>query len=74
MLYSFGIPGSVIWTFHIIIGFVLAYIGYMLLNGKEISQPLIISLMVIGTLVILYHSHLFYYYTYNKQNVQQLPN
>ena len=74
MMYSFGIPGSVVWIIHIFIGLILTYIGYTLLNGKEIGQPFIIGLMVVGVLVMVYHSHLFYYYTFNKQNVQQLPN
>jgi hypothetical protein len=66
MQYSFGIPGPAIWLTHIIIGLILVYIGYNLLNNKEIGQPLIIGLIVVGTLVILYHAHLFYYYTYSQ--------
>ncbi len=72
-MYSFGIPGTIIWVTHIIIGIFLAYIGYALLNDRKIAQPFVISLMVIGALVILYHSHLFYYYSHNK-NINQLPS
>lgn len=67
MQYSFGIPGHMIWITHIIIGFILAYIGFVLLNGKHISQIFIVGLIVIGSLAILYHTHLFYYYAFNKQ-------
>ena len=63
--YSFGIPGFAIWSFHIIFGFFLAYIGYMLLNKKDISQPLSITLIIVGTLAIAYHAHLVYYYNYS---------
>jgi uncharacterized membrane protein len=73
-MYSFGIPGYVVWIMHILIGIFLAYIGYALLNDKKIAQPFIIGLMVVGVMVVLYHSHLFYYYVFNKQNIQQLPN
>ena len=62
--YSFGIPSPAIWTSHIIIGFFLAYIGYMLLNNKPINQLSIIFLIVLGVFASLYHAHLFYYYTH----------
>lgn len=67
--YSFGVPSPAIWIFHIIIGFFLAYIGYMLLNNKQISQLFIIELIVLGVFASLYHAHLYYYYTYGEKKI-----
>lgn len=60
MLYSFGIPEVAIWIIHVIIGLVLLYTGYALLNHKPLGQFLALSLMFLGVLAIMYHSHLMY--------------
>jgi len=60
MLYSFGIPGNAIWIMHIIIGFIISYVGYAQLNHQNISQNLSIILIVLGVLAMLYHGHLMY--------------
>jgi hypothetical protein len=64
MAYSFGMPGPVIWTFHILIGLTLLYIGYSILNHQEVSKYLAIFLIVLGCAAPLYHAYLFYYYTW----------
>jgi hypothetical protein len=64
MTYSFGMPGPVIWTFHIIIGLTLLYIGYQIYNDQPINKNFGILLMVLGALAPLYHAYLFYYYTW----------
>lgn len=60
MEYSYGIPGKFIWSMHIVIGLLLFYVGYRALNGWPVSQILALLLVVLGSLAILYHGHLFY--------------
>ena len=60
MQYSYGIPGPVIWTFHVLIGLLLLYVGHKALNNQPINQMISVILMILGTLVILYHGHLAY--------------
>jgi hypothetical protein len=59
--YSFGVPGPAIWLGHIFMGILLFYVGYSLLNGKEIPQWIIIMFLILGPSAILYHAHLFYH-------------
>jgi len=61
MTYSFGLPGPAVWIFHIILGLGLFYVGYNLLNGKDISQWMSLVLIIVGALGAAYHTHLFYY-------------
>jgi len=61
-MYSFGIPGPAIWISHFLIGLFLVYVGYKLYNNQSINKNLFIVLIVLGSLAILYHSHLSYYY------------
>jgi len=65
MQYSFGVSGNIIWTTHILAGIFLIYIGYMALNQHQINQLFSLLLIIMGSLVILYHSHLMYL-NYNK--------
>ena len=41
-----GIPGSVIWIGHILMGFFFAYMGYLTLNKQKIPQILSIILFI----------------------------
>ncbi len=61
--YSFKTPGKLIWIAHMAIGAFLAYIGYCLLNNKKVSQTSAVVLVSLGSLVILYHGHLMFYYS-----------
>lgn len=58
--YSFGIPGTFIWALHIIIGIILAYLGYNILNQQPINNNIGILLLIVGASAIFYHSHLWY--------------
>lgn len=58
--YHYGVPGFLIWTFHIIIGFILFYLGYQIINNQPISQFYAYTLIIVGTLAIAYHAHLMF--------------
>lgn len=60
MAYSFGIPGYVIWSFHLIMGSFLAYVGYqMTQNEDKPIRPLFSTIiLVLGVLSVLYHGHI----------------
>lgn len=61
MTYSFGVPGPSVWISHIIIGLILAYVGYQLINHEEPNRYIAFFLFGIGILATAYHTHLFYY-------------
>lgn len=58
--YNFGVPCSVIYSSHILMGLFFAYVGYLLIEGKKVNKWIAIALIVIGVLALLYHSHLWY--------------
>jgi hypothetical protein len=58
MVYSFGVPGYVIWTTHILIGIILFYMGWELNHGRPLPEAFSIGLMIVGAMVATYHSHL----------------
>lgn len=58
--YSFGLPGNLVWGLHIIVGGVLFYMGYELHQGRKLSDVFVIGMMIVGTLVTVYHAHLAY--------------
>lgn len=58
--YSFGLPGSLVWITHIVVGAMLAYIGYNILNKKSLNPNWGILLLVLGVMVGFYHAHLWY--------------
>jgi len=60
-MYHFGMKGWIIWLTHIVMGGYLSYIGYSLLNKKELKQIDSLILIVLGVLGALYHLHLLYY-------------
>jgi len=60
MLYSFEVPGFIIWISHISIGIFLMYVGYMLLNNQSVNQMTTLIVMMLGVLALAYHSHLMY--------------
>lgn len=59
-LYSFDIPGPIIWFSHILIGLFLIYLGYNILNNENISHLQASMLFTLGVLALLYHVHLWY--------------
>ena len=58
--YNYGIPGYVIWTFHILFGLFLIYLGYLLLHKQHISENIAVIIIVLGSLASLYHAHLYF--------------
>ena len=62
MKYSFGVPSVAIWSVHILTGLYFLWLGYQLLNVPRLSAHALV-LIVLGAVMILYHFHLWYYYT-----------
>ena len=62
MSYSFGVPGYVVWTSHILIGLYLVYVGWVLYDKKKLDKYTPIVLIVLGVLAMLYHIHIWYTY------------
>ncbi len=56
--YHFGIKASVVWISHILIGAFLIYAGYASLNNAKLPNYINISIIVLGALALLYHSHI----------------
>jgi len=48
-----------VWIAHIFIG--LFYVGWQLLNKKELGQLSIVWLIILGSLATIYHTHLMFY-------------
>lgn len=71
-MYSFKLPGTVVWVSHILMGAFLFYYGYLTLNNKPIPQLMSIALIVMGALALFYHLHLWYYHT--SHNNESLSN
>ena len=67
MDYHFGVPGIAVWVSHILIGIILIYSGYNIINKKKIGLTVGIVILVIGVLALLYHSHLWYYVKKKKE-------
>ena len=60
MNYSYGIPGYVIWATHILMGVLFAYIGYQITYKIPLNPNWGLFLLVTGTLIALYHAHLWF--------------
>ena len=69
--YHFGVPGSLIWTSHIILGLFFIYLGYLIQEKKPVSKFIGTSLIVLGSIMILYHAHLWYYQSRRQESQQQ---
>jgi disulfide bond formation protein DsbB len=70
--YHFGVPGSLIWTSHILFGLFFIYLGYLIQEQKPVSKFIGTSLIVLGSIMILYHSHLWYYQSHQERQPQKL--
>ncbi len=62
--YHFGVPVEVIWSTHIILGLYFLYLGYNLLNTIFKNHGVI--LIIFGSLMSTYHSHLWYLHINKK--------
>jgi len=60
MNYSYGFQGYVIWTTHILVGSILAYIGYHITYNLPLNSNWGLFLLVTGVLMAFYHAHLWY--------------
>ena len=58
--YHFGVPAVLVWTSHIIIGALLVYIGYLIIEKKPIGKWIGILLILIGIIAAIYHAHIWY--------------
>lgn len=73
--YSLGTPGYIVWSLHIAIGFLLIYIGYNLVSKTTINHNFGYLLLILGTLAIAYHAHLWYLnYTNAPLNIGIVKN
>ena len=68
--YQFGIPGVVIWSFHILMGLWFVYVGRMALNEGIITRNTALILVVLGALAALYHAHIALYEMFLKTDEQ----
>lgn len=59
--YSFGVPLIAIWLIHILIGIYFCWLGYNLSDIKYYKIHGIV-LIVLGALMVSYHSHLWFNY------------
>lgn len=59
--YHFGIPGPLIWAFHILFGIFIFYLGYQAITTKKISKASSAVLIILGSMAVLYHVHLWLY-------------
>jgi hypothetical protein len=58
-MYSNNIPGHIIWLTHVLVGAYLIYLANSLQKG-QLPPRSVNVLYVLGSLVILYHLHLWY--------------
>jgi len=52
------LPGYVIWLVHILVGALLIYVGYQIINKKPIPKIIGMLFLVVGSLAALYHVYL----------------
>ena len=64
--YHFDVPAVLVWVSHIIIGVLLVYIGYLIVEKKPIGKWIGITLIIIGIIAAIYHIHI--WYTERKKN------
>jgi hypothetical protein len=60
-MYHFGLPGSAVWSMHILFGLFFIYLGYLIQEGKPVNKFIGTGLIVMGSLMMLYHAHLWFY-------------
>ena len=61
MKYSFGVPSFLIWSVHILTGLYFLWLGYKLTELPNL-KPHGLLLLVLGSLMSLYHAHLWYFH------------
>jgi hypothetical protein len=58
--YHFGVSNELIWSSHIFMGLFFVYIGYELVMHRKIPEYLALTIVVLGAMGGLYHTHLWY--------------
>lgn len=58
--YHFDVPAVLVWISHIVIGLLLVYVSYLIIEGKNISKWIGILLLLIGVIAAVYHAHIWY--------------
>jgi len=58
--YHFKVPAVWVWISHIVIGLLLMYVAYLIVENKPINKYIGILLLLIGVIAILYHAHIWY--------------
>ena len=66
-MYHFNVPGEVIWTIHILIGFYFVYLGYKSIDNKPIGKISGIILLVMGCIMALYQGHIWLLNLFNHK-------
>jgi TRAP-type C4-dicarboxylate transport system permease small subunit len=70
--YNYGVPGIIIWIFHILFGSFLIFVGWQISRAKQTAEseskkPQYVSslppwigliLLILGSLALFYHLHL----------------
>lgn len=70
--YHYGLPSQVVWVSHILLGIFYIYLGYLILEQKQILNKYYgVVLIVLGVLAFLYHSHLWYNEAKEEKKVEK---
>jgi len=70
--YHYGLSGQVIWLSHILLGIFYVYLGYLIVEQKQILNKYYgVVLIVLGVLSALYHAHLWYNEGIMEQKVEK---
>ena len=67
--YHYGLSGPIIWGMHIIFGLFLIYFGYVSFKNVRMPDYIYIGLIVIGSIAILYHTHIWLTDKDDKANI-----
>lgn len=60
--YSFGVPLEAVWGVHILVGLYFLWLGYTMISTKFKLHGAV--LIVLGALMVSYHSHLWLNYLF----------
>lgn len=70
--YHYGLSGQVIWLSHILLGIFYIYLGYLIVEQKQILNKYYgVVLIVLGVLSSLYHAHLWYNESKTEKKVEK---
>ena len=69
--YKFGVSGVLVWSFHMIIGIFFVYVGYAIFLHKRMPPYISVSVIVLGVLAFLYHTHLWYNSTQKNKQINK---